>query len=100
MGGGQATVWMAGIMGKRLEVHGTMLRGRSSWEKAAATDAFRTQVVPLLAAGTVAPVIDAVLPLADAAQAYELLASDTTFGKVILRPWGGRPAPTIRAPAT
>jgi NADPH:quinone reductase-like Zn-dependent oxidoreductase len=64
-----------------------MLRGRAGWEKAAATDAFRTQVVPLLAAGTVAPVVDAVLPIAEAARAYDLLASDTTFGKVILSPW-------------
>jgi NADPH:quinone reductase len=87
MGGGQASVSMGGIMGKRLEIHGTMLRGRAGWEKAAATDAFRTQVVPLLAAGTVVPVIDTVLPLADAAEAYELLASDVTFGKVVLSPW-------------
>ena len=87
MGGGQATVPMGGIMGKRLEIHGTMLRGRAGWEKAAATDAFGTQVVPLLAAGTVAPVIDAVLPITEAAKAYDLLASDATFGKVVLDPW-------------
>jgi NADPH:quinone reductase len=87
MGGAQATVPIGGIMGKRLEVHGTTLRGRPGWEKAAATDAFRIQVVPLLAAGTVAPVIDTVLPLTEAAAAYDLLASDATFGKVILRPW-------------
>ena len=48
---------------------------------------FRAQVVPLLAAGTVAPVIDAVVPIAEAARAYDLLASDATFGKVVLRPW-------------
>jgi putative PIG3 family NAD(P)H quinone oxidoreductase len=87
MGGGQAMVPMGGIMGKRLEIHGTMLRGRAGWEKAAATDAFGTQVVPLLAAGTVAPVIDAVVPITEAAKAYDLLASDATFGKVVLDPW-------------
>jgi NADPH:quinone reductase len=87
MGGGQATFPMGAVMGKRLEIHGTVLRARSSWEKAAATDAFRIQVVPLLAAGTVTPVVDAVIPIAEAARAYDLLASDTTFGKVVLRPW-------------
>ncbi len=86
MGGGQASFPMGGVMGKRLEIHGTMLRGRAGWEKAAATNAFRAQVVPLLAAGTVAPVIDAVVPITEAARAYELLASDTTFGKVVLSP--------------
>ena len=49
-----------------------------------ATSAFTRDVVPLLASKTVAPVVDAVLPLDQAAAAYELLASDATFGKVIL----------------
>jgi putative PIG3 family NAD(P)H quinone oxidoreductase len=86
MGGGQGSFPMGGVMGKRLEIHGTMLRGRAGWEKAAATDAFRAEVVPLLAAGTVQPVVDAVVPISEAARAYELLASDTTFGKVVLAP--------------
>ena len=31
-----------------------------------------------------APIVDRVIPLADAPAAYDLLASDATFGKVIL----------------
>ena len=61
-----------------------MLRARNAHEKAAATAGFVRDVVPLLADGRVAPVVDAVLPLDRAAEAYELVASDTTFGKVIL----------------
>lgn len=72
------------LMVKRLEVRGTVLRTRPAHEKAAATHAFAGHVLPLLAAGTVRPVVEAVLPLGDVAQAYDLLASDTTFGKVIL----------------
>jgi putative PIG3 family NAD(P)H quinone oxidoreductase len=87
MGGSQGSFPMGAVMGKRLELHGTMLRARAGWEKAVATDAFRAQVVPLLADGTVAPVIDTVVPIAEAARAYELLASDATFGKVVLSPW-------------
>jgi NADPH:quinone reductase-like Zn-dependent oxidoreductase len=40
--------------------------------------------MPLLSNGAVAPVVEQVLPLDQAAHAYELLSSDATFGKVIL----------------
>jgi putative PIG3 family NAD(P)H quinone oxidoreductase len=74
------------VLGKRLELVGTTLRGRSIEEKAAATDAFSADVVPLLADGTVAPVMEASFPLARGAEAYDHLESDTTFGKVVLNP--------------
>ncbi len=84
LGGGSANLSVMGVMGKRLRIFGTVLRARDKAEKAAATDAFARDVVPLLASGAVAPVVDAVFPLSDAEAAYDLLASDTTFGKVIL----------------
>jgi NADPH2:quinone reductase len=61
-----------------------VLRGRNVEEKAAATDAFVRDVVPMLADGRVAPIVDATLPLDRAEEAYALLQSDATFGKVIL----------------
>jgi NADPH:quinone reductase-like Zn-dependent oxidoreductase len=73
-----------GLLGKRLTVIGTVLRGRDVAEKAAATDAFVRDVVPLLADGRVAPIVEATFPLERAEDAYALLESDTTFGKVIL----------------
>jgi len=72
------------VMRKRAIIRGTTLRGRNAHEKGAATHAFAGQVIPLLASGTIAPVVEAVLPLDDAPKAYDLLASDATFGKVIL----------------
>jgi NADPH2:quinone reductase len=75
---------LAAAMFKRLRIHGTTLRGRSTDEKAAAMDAFARDVIPLLASGSVQPVIAKTLPLADAAAAYDLLASDTMFGKIVL----------------
>ena len=71
-------------MAKRLSIYGTVLRARNADEKGAATAAFVRDVVPLLASARIAPVVDAVLPLDRAAEAYDLVASDTTFGKVIL----------------
>ena len=72
------------LLARRLVLRGTVLRSRSKDEKTAATHAFAGHVLPLLAAGSVKPVVDAVRPLEDAGAAYELLASDSTFGKVVL----------------
>lgn len=72
------------VMAKRLDVLGTILRSRAPHEKAAAVHAFAGHVLPLLSAGTVRPVVEEVVPFTDAERAYELLASDRTFGKVIL----------------
>ncbi|MDQ3946636.1 MAG: zinc-binding dehydrogenase [Actinomycetota bacterium] len=82
--GARAELDMAALMGKRLTLRGTVLRSRPAHEKAAASHAFAGQILPLLAAGTVAPVVEEVVPLAEAERAYDLLAADTTFGKVIL----------------
>ncbi len=82
--GGQANLSVFALMSKRLHLIGTVLRARDAAEKAAATRAFTRDVVPLLATGRVVPVIDATIPLADAERGYDLLASNTTFGKVVL----------------
>ena len=84
MAGVRATLPVHIVMAKRLTIIGTVLRARDAHDKAAATAAFVRDVVPLLADGRVAPVVEQVLPLDRAADAYELVASDTTFGKVIL----------------
>ena len=84
LAGATASLSILAVMGKRLTIAGTVLRARDAAEKAAATDGFVRDVVPLLASGAVAPVVEAVLPLDEAPAAYELLASDTTVGKVIL----------------
>ncbi|HWS44382.1 MAG TPA: NAD(P)H-quinone oxidoreductase [Acidimicrobiia bacterium] len=82
--GAYATLPIGIIVAKRLTIIGTVLRSRDLDEKAAATDAFTRDVVPLLAGEKIAPVIDAIVPLDRAPEAYELLATDTTFGKVVL----------------
>jgi NADPH:quinone reductase-like Zn-dependent oxidoreductase len=84
LAGGSATLQILTVMQRRLRLFGTVLRTRTAAEKAAATDLFSRDVVPFLADGTIAPVIDAVMPLAEASDAYDRLASDTTFGKIVL----------------
>jgi NADPH:quinone reductase len=72
------------IMGKRLHIMGTMLRNRPIEEKIAASRIFARHVVPLLASKAVVPVVDKVFPLAQASAAHAYVASNTSFGKVVL----------------
>jgi putative PIG3 family NAD(P)H quinone oxidoreductase len=90
MAGPRATISVLSLMGKRLSLFGTLLRARNADEKAAVTAAFVRDVVPFLADNTIAPVIEAVIPLARGEEAYERLASDTTFGKLVLECSGER----------
>jgi NADPH:quinone reductase-like Zn-dependent oxidoreductase len=46
--------------------------------------AVRAQVWPLIEAGRVRPVIDQVLPMAEAARAHELLEGSGHIGKILL----------------
>jgi NADPH2:quinone reductase len=73
------------VLRKRVRIMGTVLRSRPLEEKIAAMRAFEAEVVPLLARGAVKPVVDCVLPLADAAKAHERMASNAGFGKIVLR---------------
>ena len=82
--GTRADLDIATVMFKRLRVQGTTLRGRDVEQKAAATTAFARDVLPLLASGEVAPVIARTLPIDAASEAYDLLATDSVFGKLIL----------------
>jgi NADPH:quinone reductase-like Zn-dependent oxidoreductase len=44
------------------------------------------EVLKLVGEGKLRPVLDRVLPLAEAARAQELLSSRSQFGKIVLRP--------------
>ncbi|WP_416900028.1 MAG: NAD(P)H-quinone oxidoreductase [Minwuia sp.] len=73
------------MMLKRLTLTGSTLRARSVQEKATIVDAVTEHVLPLLEAGAVAPVIDTVLPLADAAKAHQLMEESNHVGKIMLK---------------
>ena len=72
------------VMRKRLKIIGTVLRSRSTEEKAEATLRFRQHVLPLLSRGVVRPVVDSVYPLEEVRRAHERLESNESFGKVVL----------------
>jgi putative PIG3 family NAD(P)H quinone oxidoreductase len=72
------------LMLKRLTITGSTLRPRSVAEKAAIARTLEAQVWPLLAAGTVKPVVDQNFPLAEAAAAHARMESSQHIGKIML----------------
>ena len=71
-------------LSKRLKIIGTVLRSRSTQEKAEATAKFAVEVVPLLEAGLVRPNLDRVFKIEDVQSAHQYLESNESFGKVVL----------------
>ncbi|PZE69511.1 NAD(P)H-quinone oxidoreductase [Curtobacterium sp. MCBD17_021] len=82
--GPDATLPIGQLMRKRASVSGTTLRARPASEKAEIVAAVRREVWPFVEDGRVRPVVDAVFPLADAAEAHRRLASGDVVGKLLL----------------
>jgi len=82
--GAEATLDLRKLMGRRARVMGTVLRARPLEEKAAAVNAFAREVVPHLATGRIAPIVDRVFPADDAAAAFDRLQEPGKLGKVLL----------------
>ena len=84
MSGARVELDLGALMRRRATLIGTVLRSRPSDEKVALTRAFAERMLPALAAGRLRPVVDRVLPLAEAAAAHALLERNDTLGKVVL----------------
>lgn len=80
--GAQTTLDLSRLLRQRVQLTGTVLRTRSAAEKAAATAAFVRDVLPGLAAETLAPVLDEVVPLTRIADGHARLEENTTIGKI------------------
>jgi len=85
LGGSDARIKYAPVMLKRLTITGSTLRAREPAFKAAIAGKLREQVWPLLEQGKVRPIIETVLPLAEAAEAHRQLVSGENRGKIVLR---------------
>ena len=83
-GGATAEVPLRSIMLRRLTITGSTLRIRSAEEKGAIAAALEREIWPLLESGRVRPVIDATLPLAEAAEAHRRLEAGDVIGKIVL----------------
>lgn len=83
-GGVKAELNLAALMAKRAAITGAGLRARPLNEKAAIVAAVREHVWPLIANGQVRPILDRVIPMADAAEAHRVVDASAHVGKVVL----------------
>ncbi|HXN44044.1 MAG TPA: NAD(P)H-quinone oxidoreductase [Xanthobacteraceae bacterium] len=88
-GSPRANVDFRRLMLKRLTHTGSTLRARPVREKAAIARAIEQKVWPLIAAGTVKPVIFRTFPLAQASAAHALMETSAHIGKIVLTADGG-----------
>jgi putative PIG3 family NAD(P)H quinone oxidoreductase len=80
----QVTLDLSQVMRRRLWITGSTLRPRTVEEKSALARALEAEVWPLIERGQVRPVIDSVLPLADAAEAHRRMEAGLHIGKIVL----------------
>jgi putative PIG3 family NAD(P)H quinone oxidoreductase len=83
-GGASGELNLGALLAKRAAVYATTLRARPLEEKAEIVDAVRENVWPLIESGSVRPVIDRTIPMADAGQAHRILESSGHVGKILL----------------
>ena len=84
MRGSKAEIELFPILMKRLTLTGSTLRGLGMAGRAAGFAAINEQVMPSVAAGVIAPVIDETFSLADAMAAQSRMQSGQHFGKILL----------------
>jgi putative PIG3 family NAD(P)H quinone oxidoreductase len=84
LAGARAEIDLAEVLRRRLRVYGTVMRARPLEEKIAMAQVLARNLSPLVASGRLAPIVDRVLPLERAAEAHDVLASNVTFGKIVL----------------
>lgn len=84
-GGATAQFNLGLLLRKRLTIVGTVLRARSLEEKIVLAREFSERVVPLFESGRITPVIDRIMPFSQIRAAHDLMESNETFGKIVLR---------------
>ena len=84
LGGAQAELPLGLLVAKRLTLRGSVLRSRSLGEKLELARSFTAAVLPLFAAGALKPIVEDVVPMAEAQRAHQRMESDDLFGKLVL----------------
>ena len=82
--GAKAEINLLPIMLKRLTITGSTLRARDDLFKARIAEKLKQQVWPLLAKGSIKPIIHERFALNEASKAHELMESSHHIGKILL----------------
>jgi len=83
-GGNRAELDLGVLQGKQASIHATTLRNKPVAEKSAIVAAVGDAVWPLVSAGTVTPVVEGTVPMAQAGDAHRILEAGGHTGKVLL----------------
>ncbi|HWL40859.1 MAG TPA: NAD(P)H-quinone oxidoreductase [Gemmatimonadaceae bacterium] len=83
--GTTATLDMNTLLRKRLTIVGTAMRSRPLEEKIELAGEFSARVVPLFEEGRLKPIVDRVFSFTEIRAAHDLMESNETFGKIVLR---------------
>ena len=84
MGGAKAEIPLGLLLSKRLKVIGSTLRARSHAAKRAVMQQLQNQVWPLIETKKIQPIIEKRFNITEVEAAHDLVAGNTTFGKVVL----------------
>lgn len=84
MNGKDALIDLSQVMMKRLIITGSTLRGRDTAFKSDIAQKLQKSIWPLLASGTIKPIIHATFSADEAGKAHELMESSEHIGKIIL----------------
>lgn len=85
LGGSRAEIHLGALMGRRLRLIGSVLRGRPLEEKVEIKERFMQQFWPLFEAGSIEPVIDSIYPIERAEEALQRMAANANIGKIVLK---------------
>ncbi|HXZ85353.1 MAG TPA: NAD(P)H-quinone oxidoreductase [Myxococcota bacterium] len=85
MGGARAEINLGLVVAKRLSIIGSTLRARPLAEKAEIVRGFLARFGAQLESGQLRPIVDRVLPLAEAQAAHDHVEASAHFGKVVLQ---------------
>jgi NADPH2:quinone reductase len=83
-GQGETAIPLNLVLQRHLRIVGTVMKSRTAAEKRAMTQRFVDHALPLFASGKLRPIISAVYPLAQAAEAHRRMKAGGGFGKIVL----------------
>ena len=84
LGGSAAQVNLGQLLVKRQQIIGSVIRSRRVEEKAAITEAFKKNVLPLFADRRIEPLIHRVYPIEAVRNAHAEMENSRHFGKIVL----------------
>jgi NADPH:quinone reductase len=83
--GARVEIDLSQVLFKRLVLTGSALRPRTKKAKAAIAENLKTKIWPLIESRKIRPIVFAVFPFSDAAEAHRLMESGQHIGKIVLR---------------